>query len=293
MHLTKSEHKHKANFESIGTVWEIEAAGVTPAAFDLALKKIDSFLTTFDRQYSRFRTDSFILTLQKPGRYTVPEELVELLLYYVPLFKLTKGAFTPLIGMLLEQAGYDKTYSFESQELQDVPDFLETILFENATTIIIKAPVTIDIGALGKGYAIDSVHTVLKSHGFDHCIVNAGGDIAGTSEQPLTIGLEHPFKRDQILGKAFLQNKAICSSAGNKRAWGEFHHIMNPVTKKPVEDVVATWVIADSALIADALATSLFFCVPDILKKQYSFEFVVLTRTQLRRSKGFPGELFV
>lgn len=293
MHSIKSEHKHKAKFESIGTIWEIETAGHTPAVFDEVLTDIHRFLESFDKTYSRFRDDSYILSLGSPGTYTVPEEMVELLLYYVPLYKLTKGAFTPLIGMMLEQAGYDKRYSFQTQELHDIPDFLEAVVIENNTTITIKKKVTIDIGALGKGYAIDQIEHMIRKKSFQEYVVNAGGDIFCYGAKPLTIGLEHPFQENTIIGTAQVHNKAICSSAGNKRAWGEFHHIMNPITKKPVEDIVATWVIAETAVMADALATCLFFVDHQQLKKHYQFDFMVLTRNKLSRSVNFPGELFV
>ena len=71
----------------------------------------------------------------------------------------------------------------------------------------------------------------------------------------------------QAIGVAEMSSGAICASASNRRSWadgiresaGTWHHIIDPKTGHPPGDVVATWVIAPSAMIADGLATALFF----------------------------------
>jgi thiamine biosynthesis lipoprotein len=68
---------------------------------------------------------------------------------------------------------------------------------------------------------------------------------------------------------------------------------MNPKTLASVENIKAVWVVADTTLIADSLATCLFFVNPDILIKKFSFEYCVLYHDNaVLISNGFPGEVF-
>jgi thiamine biosynthesis lipoprotein len=99
----------------------------------------------------------------------------------------------------------------------------------------------------------------------------------------------------KAVGVAELRDAALCGSAINRRAWGEgLHHIVDAVTGRPVVDgVIATWVVADSALVADGLATAMFFVEPARLREAFTFEWVRLSSDgRLEASAGFRGELF-
>jgi ApbE family protein len=86
----------------------------------------------------------------------------------------------------------------------------------------------------------------------------------------------------------------FCASAVNRRAWGDgLHHILDARTGTPVRDVLATWVIADNATLADGIATALFLTDPPRLNKTYRFTFVRMSANGIEASPGFDGELFV
>ncbi|MBI3889858.1 FAD:protein FMN transferase, partial [Candidatus Saccharibacteria bacterium] len=72
------------------------------------------------------------------------------------------------------------------------------------------------------------------------------------------------------------------------------HHVIDGRTSQPTRNVVATWVIADDTMIADGLATALFFAEPTQLQKCAPFEYVRLfSDGRIEHSKDFKGELFV
>lgn len=282
-------------FEGIGTQWEIDICVNLPAsAAQHILHQARAMVNEFDRQYSRFIKTSLVWQIRNnPGRVTVPEEFVELLLLYIPLYKLSNKQFTPLIGSLLEEAGYDDRYSLKGSELHDVPDFLETVRIHNARTITVTRPVLIDIGALGKGYLVDKVALFLKQQGASAVTVNAGGDMIHYGDNPISVGLEHPDNPGTVIGSISLHNQAICSSAGNRRRWGQYHHIISPEDKISPTHLKATWVVARSTTIADVLATALFFITPDILQKQYSFEYLLFSpQNKVKGSSFFQHALF-
>jgi FAD:protein FMN transferase len=64
-------------------------------------------------------------------------------------------------------------------------------------------------------------------------------------------------------------------------------------TGTPNRDVLASWVIADNATLADGLATALFLTDPSRLADPYRFEFVRMSANGIEASPGFDGELFL
>ena len=69
---------------------------------------------------------------------------------------------------------------------------------------------------------------------------------------------------------------------------------MNPSTHRPVSHIIATWAIAEDTLVADAMATALFFVEsPDRLMEAFSFSYVrMFASGRVDYSTNFEGELF-
>ena len=284
------------SFEAIGTHWQIDfASQLSPATQHQILTQLQQRIHQFDQDYSRFRNDSLIMKLNtKAGRWKMPPDFGPLFSLYHQLYPLTTGKFTPLIGQALVDAGYDAQYTFKPHSQLKPPPNFEALQW-NSPYLILSQPVLLDFGAAGKGYLIDLVAQVLKDYQITHFTIDAGGDILHTSPTPLRIGLENPQNFDQALGVVTLSpNRSLAGSAGSRRKWGNYHHILDPETLTSPTNILATWVIADSALRADALATCLFFTSPTILQSTFDFEYLMLYPDfSITRSKNFPGELFI
>ncbi len=81
---------------------------------------------------------------------------------------------------------------------------------------------------------------------------------------------------------------------GNRRAWADFHHIINPHTLASPRHILAIWAIAETTLIADAMATCLFFTPADTLLAHYRFSYLIVKADHtLEMSPDFPAEIFV
>lgn len=289
--------KSQFGFEAIGTWWEID---IEDTISKEQLAKIKSsmmnYLTEFDDTYSRFIPSSLISKIaEKPGNYPIPPDGMEMLHLYHDLYQLTQGAFTPLIGQTLTEAGYDAEYSFKEKVLTHPPSFFGTIKFLDDKTIKINRHVILDFGGIGKGYAIDKVSKIIEKYAVTYTI-NAGGDIfhCNALGLPLKIGMENPSNTKQVLGIVHLKsNQSVCSSAGNRRKWGKFHHILNPHTLTSPSDILAVWTVAETATIADAMATCLFLVKPEKLSETYKFEYFILYPDfSFTKSPGFDAELF-
>jgi len=69
---------------------------------------------------------------------------------------------------------------------------------------------------------------------------------------------------------------------------------MNPKTLTSPTDIIAIWVVAESALLADALTTCLFFVPASILSDYYAFEYVLIRDDfSIEKTSNFPGEFFL
>lgn len=277
---------NQLKFESLGTVWVIESNRDIP-------RVITDWLAKFENTYSRFIANSLLNRISlTPGRYQLDSDGQKIFDYYRQFYKLTNGLFSPLIGQNLVQAGYDSKYSLSTTLLTDIP-LLEEIFEYNPPYIETKKICQLDFGGIGKGYAIEQVKNILLDTNSDYFYINAGQDIYIHSSVPIEVALENPSNHEEAIGVARVTNQSICGSSSNRRNWGKFHHIINPLTKSSPVDVVATWVIADSPAVADAISTCLFLVPPQQLASDFDFEYLIIDQQhQSVRSPHFPATLF-
>ena len=279
-------------FSAIGTEWQLDTA--LPLDADLE-RRLHERIDDFDRTYSRFRGDSLVSTVaETAGSYEFPDDASRLFDLYDGLYDSTYGAVTPLVGRALEQLGYDARYSLTRRGPgMPAPVWADEVAREGST-LVTRSPVLIDVGAAGKGYLVDLVGELLHEGGVHEFVVDASGDLLVSGPAPTAVGLEHPFDPSMAIGEVTLTNRSICASGSNRRVWGEgLHHILDGRTGEPTREVIATWAIADSALLADGLATALFFADPSDLARAFDFEWVRMFATGVaERSADLPGRLF-
>jgi FAD:protein FMN transferase len=285
------------SFEAIGTSWMIDVFSPLPVEKQRSIiTQVKNRIEEYERVYSRFRSESIVSAMaKKEGEYTLPKDSRELLAVYKKIYTITEGAFTPLIGNVIEDIGYDKDYSLTPKEtIRKAPAWEDVIDF-HFPKFIMKQPAVIDFGAAGKGHIVDLVGKLMELQGICSYCVDAGGDMLYKSidKEPIRIGLEHPENLKQVIGVVEITNGSICGSAGNRRKWDKYHHIINPKTNTSPENILSVWVIAKKTIIADALATALFLTPAEKLLEHFEFEYAMLYKDySLQKSKTFPGEIF-
>jgi len=285
------------SFEAIGTAWVIDIFDHVVATDQQKLvDQVKERIDVYDSVYSRFRSGSVVQTMAKrEGEYTLPRDSKELLTLYHKLYTLTDGAFTPLIGDVLEDTGYDAAYSLKPKAAIRTALPWDEVIDFHFPKMYIKKPALLDFGAAGKGQLVDLVGRVLELAGYSSYCVDAGGDILYKSMQkePLRIGLEHPVNLKQVIGVVEVTYGSICGSAGNRRKWDKFHHIIDPRTNTSPDTIQSVWVIAKKAILADALTTALYFTSAEKLSENFEFEYAMLYKDfTLKKSDNFPGEIF-
>ena len=149
--------------------------------------------------------------------------------------------------------------------------------------------VEIDLGGIGKGYAVDRAIGVLKAAGIRHALINAGSSsIASIGSPPDRQGwpvlLNARVAGHQIL---LLRDRSISTS--EQSSSGE---IIDPRTGAPAESKLAVSVVAPSATVSDALSTTLLMLpLEDAMKLLPQFDNVsALWMTRTGELKAVYGE---
>lgn len=300
----------KISYESMGTSWEISIWNeISDEELAVLNKEIFEMSDSFDKTYSRFIRTSLVWKIaESAGEYEVPEDFINMLKMYIDLYESSGKKLNPLVGFTISDLGYDDVYSLKKKsDIRPTPDLFDTveILDGHLSSFKIKTilPVLFDFGALGKGYFVDKISDHLKERGLKRFLVNGSGDIyysggIGFEEKiPITVGLEHPNDPTQVIGTTVMTKGSMCASGINRRKWGESHHVIDPLTSRSTsaeKGILAVWVIAQSATLADALASCLFFVPPEnLFEKGLVFEYVIMnTDNLIKKSDGWKGVFF-
>ena len=124
---------------------------------------------------------------------------------------------------------------------------------------------SIDLGGIAKGYAVDRAIHILQKCGIQQALVSAGGDskILGDKQgRPWMIGIQHPRKKQAVALSIPLTDTAISTSGDYERFFlsndERIHHIINPQTGKSAKQSWSATVIGPDAITTDALSTTIF-----------------------------------
>lgn len=202
---------------------------------------------------------------------------------------------SPLVGRALETLGYDRAYSLRpSGPARPVPAWDDAVAWNDGVLHTLR-PVLLDVGAAGKGHLVDLVGQLLRSGGVRDLVIDASGDIRRWGPGSIRVALEHPLDLSMAIGVVNLGEGAICASSVNRRAWGDgLHHVIDATTGLPTATVIATWAIAPTALVADGVATALFFADADRLAEEFGIRYVRMFSTgRVEFSPDIDGELFL
>ncbi|WP_130470072.1 FAD:protein FMN transferase [Candidatus Magnetaquicoccus inordinatus] len=166
--------------------------------------------------------------------------------------------------------------------------------------------VALDLGALGKGYAIDSAIEILLKNGIHNAIVNAGGDlrVIGTKgNEQWKIGLQNPRKSKEIISVSLLKNNLAMMTSGDYERFFvhngiRYHHILNPKTGMPAwSGLTSVTVQGQNATLINGLSTALFILGKEkglkMLENFIGTEALLIPETgNPVRTKNYIGDIF-
>jgi thiamine biosynthesis lipoprotein len=164
----------------------------------------------------------------------------------------SRGAFDLTIAPLLSKWGYLPMW----YETDKAATFRDIILLPDGVVRFAR-PLSIDLGGIAKGFAVDCAVEALRAEGVECGIVNAGGDLRAFGDEAQEISLRDPAQPGKAAGVVSLQNRAIATSgvyySRKMRRGVAVSPLIHGRTRRPFVSAISVAVSAPNCLTADAL----------------------------------------
>ena len=281
------EPKGKVYFSYFDTVSYIyDYSGDSAERFDNRSAEVSHILEEYHRLfdiYHEYEGINNLCTLNRlAGGEAIPvdEKLVTFLLYAKEMYALTSGQMNVMLGAVLQlwhecrEAASDASIKAEiptEQALQAASGHTGIDLLEinkaEGTVRISDPDASLDVGALGKGYATEMAAKWLEDQGALGYVLNIGGNIRIIGTRPdgtgWKTGIRDPADPDGEYALNIRIADTACVSSGVYERFfvaegKRWHHIIDPDTLYPAEWYSALTVITKDSALADALSTALF-----------------------------------
>jgi thiamine biosynthesis lipoprotein len=171
-----------------------------------------------------------------------------------------------LAGRVYEETGGAFDITFRSRGVVGAPHAAAPLeLDPKSRSIGVGADrMQIDLGGVGKGYAIDQIVAILRDWSISAALVHCGQSTVFALGSPpgatgWSVAIRDPVKHDESLGAVQLSDAAL--SGSGRKLHGD--HIIDPRSGQPVEDRLGAWALAPSAALSDALATAFMIMAPN------------------------------
>ncbi|MFQ3323910.1 MAG: thiamine biosynthesis lipoprotein [Pseudomonadales bacterium] len=267
---------------TMGTIYHVTIVDLPYAIEQAQLEQeVAQILNKVDQQMSTYKADSELSLFNQAEIGTavkVSSDTRAVVEQAVSLAVLSGGSFNPAIAPLVNLWGFGPAVQQDSipsasqiiEALQSV-DYLSVQIVANSLTKL--APVTLDLSAIAKGFGVDKVADYLLTQGVANFLVEVGGEIrvGGLSprQTPWRVGIESPGKDYGIAYNAISVTNAAVATSGDYRNYYEqdgkrYSHTIDPTTGYPIDhNLASVTVVADSAALADGLATAINVMGPD------------------------------
>jgi thiamine biosynthesis lipoprotein len=249
--------------------------GGPPSQLEAASSALD-LVHELEQRLSVYRSDSELSEINRAAflePVSASTEVFELLVRAQRLSELTEHAFDPAAGALIK-LWRDCRQEFRIPVTEEIDAVLARsgvshVRFDPAEQRVafLREGIEFNLGAIGKGYAVDRAGEVLLSRDVGNWLVHGGrssiraqGMHAGHDGWP--VGLQNPLLPDRLFATVLLKNAALATS-GTAVQWfrhegRRYGHILDPRTGWPDETLLSVSVIAPDSAMADALSTAFF-----------------------------------
>ena len=199
------------------------------------------------------------------GVSKISPDLTSLVKGSLEISQKTKGLYDPTVYPLVElwERYSEKLIPPPLSEIKKAQALVDwnkvKIVGDN---VLIPKGMGLDFGGFAKGWVVDCAVRSLMENGVQSGIVDAGGDMVVWGDKVWRIGVKNPHK-DGLIAIIKIKNKAIATSGDYENYFiamdgKKYHHLLNPKTGYPAEDLNSVTVIAETAAIADGISTGLF-----------------------------------
>lgn len=213
------------------------------------------------------------------------ERIIELLKFSKELYEKTNGKTNIAFGAVLKIWHKYRTEGIEDPENASLPtdeelkianehtNIEDMIIDEENSTVFLKDPLmSLDVGAIAKGYATEQASKMARDSGMHSGLLSVGGNVRAinnnaTTNEPWNVGIQNPDREAEksVIEVVKLDNSSLVTSGDYERYYtvdGEkYNHIIDPDTMYPSKYFTAVSIISKNSGVSDALSTAIF-CMP-------------------------------
>jgi len=303
-------------FKAMGSPCEVHFAARSTAAARELRELVLAWVTRFEEQFSFYLEDSLVSRINEAAgaeAVAINEAASELFTLCDWYHWLTGGYFDPTSAPLLRLWDYhDPSLALPAAE--DVEAARAQVGWSRVehTPVQCRLPeagMAIDLGGIGKEYAVDKVMEMILGTGVRDALINFGHDVRVAGKPPQggawAVGLENPRQPERCWGGLRLDKGAVCTSGDYMRfriiEGKRYGHIVDSKTGYPVDNgLLSVTVVAPTCTEAGVLSTAAFMMGEEkgleLLTRHFGAEGAIWTCSGVVRTPGFdryvvPGSL--
>lgn len=250
---------------------------------DKVHKRLLEYHNMFDIYYAHEGVNGAYEINKNAGKepVEVPKEMIKLIEQAKELYVKTDGRVNIALGAVLalwhdaRNTGLnepDKSYIPDMEELKKAANHCKiddvVVDYTKGTVYLADPEMSIDLGAIAKGFATNQVAEEMKAEGYDHFAISAGGNVKTVGARGdgtnWVVAVQNPDldNSGDYMDVMGLAGTSLVTSGVYQRYYeynGEkYHHIIDPATLKPENRYLSLSIITEDSGYADALSTGLF-----------------------------------
>lgn len=224
-----------------------------------------------------------------PGMEAILSQCLEISRASGGAFDITIGEVAGLWDIDTWAAMENQSSSYKLPDKDELSKALALIGYEKLTlenqSIRMPEGMSLDLGAVGKGIALDEILTLLQEREVSGAVISVGGSILTYGEKPdkspWRVAIADPDDRTGSIGVLTLTGQWCISTSGDYERYVEvdgvrYHHLIDPATGYPARSGLSSvTILTKSGFLSDALSTACFVLGEEKgmeLAKQYAVE---------------------
>ena len=275
-------------FDAFDTVITITAYCKNEAEFNELFSYAESEFTRYHKLFDIYNSYDGITNIKDindragSAPVSVDVDILDLLDFGKGMYDKTDGRINIAMGSVLGLWHDARTKAADgyngpdllptSEALQDASKHcnINDLVINNATGSVSFSDkdLKLDVGAIAKGYATEKVKEQLVQKGYNHFLINAGGNVTTYGTKPdganWTIGIQNPDtnSKESYIKTVSIETNSVVTSGVYERNFeyhGKvYHHIIDPDTLSPENRFLSVSIITQASGLADGLSTAVF-----------------------------------
>lgn len=286
---SSGKSRYEAQFLTLfNTVTTIVGYAEDEETFTRCAQEIHDELKTYHELYDIYHSYEGINNLKTVNDQAgiapvkVDQKIIDLLLFTKQMHQQTEGRMHAVFGSVLEIWHDYRTSGIDDPQSAELPpmsmltkaaehtDMNDLIIDQEESTVYLADPkMSLDVGSIGKGYAVEQVSRAMQQKGWDSLLISVGGNVRaiggkGDEKEPWRVGIQNPAgtAASPPLHVVGMQNLSMVTSGSYQRyytvAGKQYHHIIDPQTLMPSEWFTAVTILCEDSGKADALSTAVY-----------------------------------